>query len=96
MLLNTNNRISAIIPHTDDTMLNSTDKKLIAIPGLPPDPAHLPEGDAFAERNAYALAIDYKKEPPCFTLSETHQARTWLLDPRAPEVTNPFTRGNPE
>ena len=73
-----------------------TDKKLIAIPGLPPDPAHLPKGDAFAERNDYALAIDYKKEPPCFTLSETHQARTWLLDPRAPEVTNPFTRGNPE
>ena len=44
------------------------------------------KGDAFAERNPYALAIDYEEQPPMFQISETHSAATWLLDPRAPEI----------
>lgn len=48
-----------------------------------------PKGDAFAPRNAYALAIDLKEEPPFFKVSDTHYAATWLLDERAPKVTPP-------
>ena len=47
------------------------------------------EGDAFAPRNPYALEIDFVKEPPMFQVSETHYAKTWLLDPRAPKVERP-------
>lgn len=66
-----------------------SDRRLTAIEGMPPDMANLPKGDAFADRNAYALAIDYEKEPPMFSVSPTHMVATWLLDPRAPEVELP-------
>lgn len=66
-----------------------SDRRLIAIEGMPPDMANLPKGDAFADRNAYALAIDYEKEPPMFSVSPTHMVATWLLDPRAPKVELP-------
>ena len=46
-------------------------------------------GDAFAPRNKYALAIDLVEEPPMFQISETHYAKTWLLDPRAPKTEAP-------
>ena len=48
-----------------------------------------PKGDAFAERNRYALEIDFKEEPPMFQISETHGAATWLLHPMAPKVPLP-------
>ena len=66
-----------------------SDRRLTAIEGMPPDMANLPKGDAFADRNAYALAIDYAKEPPMFSVSPTHMVATWLLDPRAPKVELP-------
>lgn len=66
-----------------------SDRRLTAIEGMPPDMANLPKGDAFADRNAYALAIDYEKEPPMFSVSPTHMIATWLLDPRAPKVELP-------
>lgn len=66
-----------------------SDRRLTAIDGMPPDMANLPKGDAFADRNAYALAIDYEKEPPMFSVSPTHMVATWLLDPRAPKVELP-------
>lgn len=66
-----------------------SDRRLTAIEGMPPDMANLPKGDAFADRNAYALAIDYEKEPPMFSFSPTHMVATWLLDPRAPKVELP-------
>ena len=47
------------------------------------------KGDAFAPRNDYSLKIDFLKEPPIFKVSETHWAKTWLLDPRAPKVEPP-------
>ncbi|MDR2529655.1 MAG: ABC transporter ATP-binding protein [Synergistaceae bacterium] len=59
------------------------------IPGAPPSPLCPPLGDAFAERNEYALAIDYREMPPMFEISDTHSAATWLLDKRAPRVTPP-------
>ena len=39
---------------------------LPTLPGMPPTLIHPPKGDAFAERNAYAMRIDYEKEPPMF------------------------------
>lgn len=63
--------------------------ELYNIPGSPPNMMSPPEGDAFAARNAYALDIDFKKEPEMFKVSDTHYAKTWLLHPEAPEVTPP-------
>lgn len=69
--------------------LDTTDDHLYSIPGAPPNMLHMPKGDAFAPRNAYALAIDFEKEPPFFKVSDTHYAATWLLHPQAPAVTPP-------
>lgn len=65
------------------------EEELYTIPGIPPSLLNPPPGDAFAERNAYALAIDYEKMPPMMRVSDTHYAATWLLDPRAPKVKPP-------
>lgn len=64
-------------------------EKLEAIPGTPPDMIYPPEGDAFALRSKYAMAIDFKYQPPYFKVSDTHYAATWLLYPGAPEVEMP-------
>ena len=63
---------------------------LYTIPGMPPTLIDPPAGDAFAERNEYALAIDYREAPPMFRITDTHFAATWLLDPRAPKVAPPL------
>ena len=64
-------------------------ESLEAIPGTPPYLLNPPKGDAFAARNKYALAIDFKEEPPFFKISDTHYAATWLLDKRAPKAVPP-------
>ncbi len=64
--------------------------RLRSIPGMPPQLIDPPPGDAFAERNVYALAIDYEEAPPMFQVTQTHYAATWLLDERAPKVTPPI------
>ena len=66
-----------------------TKEKLDAIPGTPPDMIYPPVGDAFADRNKYALQIDFEQQPPMFEVSETHKAATWLLHPDAPKVEMP-------
>ena len=64
-------------------------EKLYSIQGTPPN-LYLPiRGDAFAPRNPYALAVDFQYRPPYFQVSETHRARTWLLDARAPKLDPP-------
>ncbi len=68
---------------------NDGKTELAAIPGTPPDLTNPPKGDAFAARNAYALAIDFEEEPPMFQISDTHFAKTWLLHPDAPKVEPP-------
>jgi len=68
-----------------------TKEKLEAIPGTPPNMIYPPKGDAFAERNKYALKIDFEEEPPMFKISDTHYAATWLLHPDAPKVDPPKT-----
>ena len=64
--------------------LDTDDDRLYTIPGSPPNLLHPVAGDAFAPRNAYALNIDARAEPPMFKITDTHYAATWLLDPRAP------------
>ena len=66
-----------------------SEERLEAIPGTPPNMIYPPKGDAFAVRSKYAMAIDFKHEPPMFKVSETHFAATWLLDKRAPKATMP-------
>lgn len=66
---------------------------LYTIPGMPPSLSHPPRGDAFANRNQYALDIDYEEAPPMFQISDTHYAATWLLDERAPKVENHLRGG---
>ena len=63
---------------------------LPSITGMPPTLIDPPQGDAFAPRNEYALAIDYEEAPPMFRVSDTHYAATWLLDERAPKITPPM------
>ncbi|MGM9625308.1 MAG: oligopeptide/dipeptide ABC transporter ATP-binding protein, partial [Eubacteriales bacterium] len=66
-----------------------TKEKLDAIPGTPPNMIYPPKGDAFADRNKYALQIDFEMQPPQFRISDTHWAATWLLHPDAPHVEPP-------
>ena len=66
-----------------------TNEKLDAIPGTPPNMIYPPVGDAFAERNKYAMEIDYEMQPPMYEVSPTHYAATWLLHPNAPKVEIP-------
>ncbi len=68
--------------------LESTER-LVAIPGTPPNMLFPPKGDAFAERNQYAMKIDFEEEPPFFKVSDTHYAKTWLLHKDAPKVEMP-------
>ena len=69
--------------------LETDDDRLVSIPGSPPNLLHEPVGDAFAPRNALALKIDEKVDPPMFQITETHYAATWLLHPDAPKVEMP-------
>ena len=72
---------------------------LFFIAGTPPSLFNEIKGDAFAPRNEHALKIDFVQEPPFYRVSDTHYAKTWLLDPRAPKVDPPesvramFARG---
>ena len=63
--------------------------KLFSITGTPPSLYNKIVGDAFAPRNPYCLKIDTMVEPPMFQVTETHFAKTWLLDPRAPKIEKP-------
>lgn len=64
-------------------------EKLEAIPGTPPNMIYPPKGDAFADRNKYAMKIDFERQPPFFKVSDTHYAATWLLHPDAPQIDPP-------
>lgn len=66
-----------------------TKEKLESIPGTPPNMIYPPKGDAFADRNKYALEIDFEEQPPMFQISDTHYAATWLLHPAAPKIEIP-------
>ncbi|MFW5889402.1 MAG: oligopeptide/dipeptide ABC transporter ATP-binding protein [Bacillota bacterium] len=67
----------------------NTKERLSAIPGTPPNMLFPPKGDAFADRNKYAMKIDFERQPPMFKVSDTHEAATWLLHKDAPKVEMP-------
>ncbi|MDR1568096.1 MAG: ABC transporter ATP-binding protein [Streptococcaceae bacterium] len=67
----------------------ATTQRLYSIHGTPPSLYNEIKGDAFAPRNPNPLAIDFEQAPPRFDLSETHWAKTWLLDSRAPKLDKP-------
>ncbi len=69
--------------------LAERDTKLYSITGTPPSLYNKIVGDAFAPRNPYCMKIDTLAEPPMFQVTETHFAKTWLLDPRAPKTEKP-------
>ena len=62
---------------------------LYSIEGTPPSLYNRIIGDPFAPRNPYAMKIDTLKEPPMFKITDTHYAKTWLLDPRSPKTEKP-------
>lgn len=62
---------------------------LYSITGTPPSLYNEIVGDAFAPRNPYCMKIDTLLEPPMFQVSDTHFAKTWLLDPDAPKIAKP-------
>ena len=74
--------------------LGTKGEPLPAIKGTPPNLFNKIKGDAFAPRNPNALEIDFIKEPPYFEISPTHKAKSWLLDPRAPDVEIPVNIEN--
>ena len=69
--------------------LGEKGKELYYITGTPPSLYNEIKGDAFAPRNEHALKIDFVQEPPFFKVTDTHYAKTWLLDPRAPKLEKP-------
>ena len=64
-------------------------EELYSIKGTPPSLYNKIKGDAFAPRNPYCMKVDLVAEPPYFKISDTHYAKTWLCDPRAPKVQKP-------
>ncbi|MGX8680492.1 MAG: oligopeptide/dipeptide ABC transporter ATP-binding protein, partial [bacterium] len=71
--------------------LETEGDELYTIPGSPPNITKKIVGDAFAPRNAYALNIDLRLEPPMFPVgdSPTHKVASWLMHPKAPKVSMP-------
>ncbi|MBE6934450.1 MAG: ATP-binding cassette domain-containing protein [Ruminococcaceae bacterium] len=63
--------------------------KLYSITGTPPSLYNEIVGDPFAPRNPYCLKIDTLMDAPMFRVSDTHFAKTWMLDPRAPKAEKP-------
>ena len=69
--------------------LAQRDTVLYSITGTPPSLYNKITGDAFAPRNPYCLKVDTLEDPPMFKITDTHYAKTWLLDPRAPKIDKP-------
>lgn len=63
--------------------------RLSTIKGSVPSRLNDIVGDAFAIRNDYALVRDFVIEPKMYYVSETHRAKTALLDERAPKYEPP-------
>ena len=74
--------------------LGEKGEELFAIRGTPPSLFEEIKGDAFAPRSQYSMRIDFEEEPPMFKVTDTHYAKTWLLDPRAPKVEAPHAIRN--
>ena len=67
-------------------------RRLLPIPGSPPDKTKPPLGCPFAPRCPYARVICGQSLPEMRALSKDHKSRCWLLEPDAPSEHNPFSR----
>ena len=65
-------------------------KRLVPIPGSPPDMIRPPKGCPFAPRCQYAMRICADEMPPYVKTGENRRSMCWLLDPEAPAEGNPF------
>ena len=65
-------------------------KRLLPIPGSPPDMTKPPVGCPFAPRCPYARVVCGSELPQMTEVSEGHHSRCWLLSPEAPKEQNPF------
>ncbi len=79
----------ALLSAMPDLNSDKSEQKLFVIPGTPPDMHFPPVGDAFAQRNRFALEIDFEEQPPLFKVTDSHYAATWLLHPDAQKVEVP-------
>ncbi|TCL82268.1 MULTISPECIES: ABC transporter ATP-binding protein [unclassified Rathayibacter] len=69
--------------------LTTDSPELFAIPGSPASLVNRPAGDPFAQRNPFALEIDFVQEPPLFDVGGGHRVASWLCHPDAPPVEMP-------
>lgn len=69
--------------------ITALEEKLYSIPGNPINLMNAFEGDAFAPRNAYALNIDFRLNPPMFNVGGKHRVASWLAHENAPAVKMP-------
>lgn len=60
--------------------LESNEDELYAIPGMVPNPTHLPEGCKFAPRCDRCMVRCEVEEPPVTHFSPDHYARCWLYN----------------
>ena len=67
------------------TITTERDKKLIAIPGTPPNLLNPLVGCEFAPRCRYAMKVCQEEQPPHFDLGSGHSASCWLLHPDCPK-----------
>ena len=67
-------------------------RRLLPIPGSPPDMTKPPLGCPFAPRCPYARVICGQSLPEMRALSKDHKSGCWLLEPDAPSEHNPFSR----
>ena len=65
-------------------------KRLLPIPGSPPDMTKPPVGCPFAPRCPSARVICGSELPQMTEVSKDHHSRCWLLSPEAPKEQNPF------
>ncbi len=70
-------------------MIIDQEEQLFSIRGTVPSDIESIEGDAFAQRSDYALAIDSILKPPRVDVSPTHFVYSWLYDEQAPAFNPP-------
>ncbi|TLS38537.1 ABC transporter ATP-binding protein [Pseudalkalibacillus caeni] len=75
---------------------NGEKERLVPIEGSPPDLFAPPAGCPFAPRCEYAMEICIGEMPDAKQISESHHAKCWLNDPRAPIVEGLVAAGRNE
>lgn len=74
----------ALLKSLPTTDMNRS-KRLVSIPGTPPDLINPPKGCPFASRCPYAMKICQSQLPPEFDLEINHKASCWLLHEDCPK-----------